>query len=229
MKIKDFVFVLFAVALSFSAKAQLSSTRKSSPEQLEREVAAIKNNAAEWTASLKLNNADKEKRVERLIATHLKAVHDWHYSHGYETVPAGINPSTGKALGPLDRQLIASSAMPKRVHADLMAGLRNELTEKQVELLLDKYTGGRLASSLLKYKTIVPDLTPEEEKVIVANLKQAREQSIDYKTVKLAIEIFEIYRTKNEQYLISKGRDWAQLYKKYIDVVEPKVAVDKGK
>ena len=212
---------MFTAVLSVSAKAQLSATIKATPAQLAKEEAAIYKNAAEWTAALKLNNADKEKRVKALITTHLKAVHDWHYSHSYETVPAGINPVTGKALGPLDRQLIASSAMPKNVHDELMAGLRKDLTEEQVELVLDKYTNNKLASTLGKYKMIVPDLTAEEEKVIVANLKQAREQSIDYKTVKLVIEIFEIYRTKNEQYLISKGRNWAQLYKKYIDIVEP--------
>jgi len=230
MKTKDFISLIFAIVLSFSAKAQLSSTKKATPQQLATEVAAIDKNAAEWAASLKLNDADKETRIKKLITTHLKAVHDWHYSHSYESVPAGINPSTGRTLGPLDRQLIASSAMPKSVHENLMAGLRNELTEQQVDLILDKYTGNRMSSTLGKYKIIVPDLTPEEEKVILANLKQAREQAIDYKTTKLHIEIFEIYRTKNERYLISKGRNWAQLYKKYIDVVEPpKAAVNKGK
>jgi hypothetical protein len=221
MNTKRLIIVLLSVVLSFATKAQLSTTQKATPEQLANEEAAIYKNAADWAASLKLDDADKENRIKVLITTHLKTVHDWHYSHSYETVPAGINPSTGRALGPLDRQLIASSAMPKSVHNDLMAGLRKDLAEQQVELILDKYTKDKLASTLSKYKIIVPDLTAEEEKVIVANLKQAREQSIDYKTVKLVIEIFEIYRSKNEQYLISKGRNWAQLYKKYIDIVEP--------
>ena len=221
MSTKHLITILLAVVLSFSARAQLSTTKKATPEQLAEEVAAIHKNAAEWTASLNLNNPNKEERIKALITTHLQAVHNWHYSHSYESVPAGINPTTGKVLGPLDRQLIASSAMPKSVHDDLMTGLRKDLTEQQVELVLDKYTNNKLASTLAKYKIIVPDLTAEEEKVIVANLKQAREQSIDYKTVKLVIEIFEIYRTKNEQYLISKSRNWAQLYKKYIDIVEP--------
>lgn len=229
MNTKNVIPLLFAVMLSFAANAQLSTTQKATPAQIAAEEAAIYKNASDWAASLKLDDPDKENRIKALITTHLKAVHDWHYSHSYETVPAGINPSTGRALGPLDRQLIASSAIPKSVHDDLMAGLRKDLAEQQVELILDKYTKDKLASTLGKYKIIVPDLTAEEEKVIVANLKQAREQSIDYKTVKLVIEIFEIYRTKNEQYLISKGRNWAQLYKKYIDIVEPpKEPVKKG-
>ncbi|WP_421943304.1 DUF3826 domain-containing protein [Pedobacter sp.] len=221
MKTKNSISLLFAVLLSFSLKAQLSTTQKPTPHQISSEVAAIGKNAQEWTNSLKLKDAQKAKRVKAIISTHLKAVHDWHYSHGYQTVPAGINPATGRVLGPLDRQLLASSAIPKSVHENLMSGLRNELTEQQVEFVLDKYTNDRLTSTLNKYKTIVGDLTPEEESVIISNLKQAREQAIDYKTTKLAIEIFEIYRTKNEEYLISRGRNWAELYKKYIAIVEP--------
>jgi len=221
MKTKNLIILLLAAVFSFSAKAQLSTTKKATPQQIANEEAAIPKNAAEWAASLKLNDAAKEQRIKTLITTHLKAVHDWHYANSYEKVPAGMNPATGKELGPLDRQVIASSAIPKSVHNDLMSGLRKDLTEPQVEHILDKYTNNKMHTTLGKYKIIVPDLTAEEEKVIVENLKQAREQSIDYKTVKLVIEIFEIYRTKNEQYLISKGRNWPDLYKKYIDVVEP--------
>ena len=220
---KNLVILITTTVLSFSANAQLSTTIKATSEQIAKEEVAIYKNAADWVAALNLNDIEKEQRLKTLISTHLKAVHDWHYSNSYNIVPAGINPVTGKPLGPLDRQLIASSAIPKNVHEELMTGLRKDITEKQVEHILDKYTKNKLASTLEKYKMIVPDLTPEEEKVIISNLKQAREQSIDYKTVKLVIEIFEIYRTKNEQYLISKGRNWAQLYKKYIDIVEPPV------
>jgi hypothetical protein len=221
MNTKNLIILMLAAVFSFSANAQSSATKKATPEQIATEEAAIYTNAAEWAASLKLNDAAKEQRIKTLITTHLKAIHDWHYANSYEKVPAGINPATGKDLGPLDRQLIAVSAIPRNVHNDLMTGLRNDLTESQVEHILDKYTKDKLASTLAKYKIIVPDLKPEEEKVIVENLKLAREKAIDYKTVKLVIEIFEIYRTKNEQYLISKGRNWAQLYKKYIDIVEP--------
>jgi len=221
MKTGNLIIILFLSALPFSLKAQLSTTQKATPEQISHELAAIEKNALDWTASLRLNDAEKSKRISSLISKHLKAVHDWHYSNSYETVPAGINPATGRPLGPLDRQLIASSAMPKTFHEELMRGLHEQLTEQQIEVILDKYTGGRLASTLKKYKTIVSDLTPDEEEVILSNLKKAREQSIDYKTVKLAIEIFEIYRTKNEEYLISKGRDWNRLYKKYIEIAEP--------
>jgi hypothetical protein len=173
--------------------------------------------AAEWAASLSLNDAAKEEKVRTAITLHLKAVRDWHNEHPFTTVPAGINPATGNKLSDLDRQVIANSAIPKSVHESLMNVLKTELSPGQVEAVLDKYTVGKVAFTLQGYKAIVPDLTAEEEAKIVGFLKQAREQAIDYKNMNQISAIFEIYKTKCEQYLNSNGRDWRALFKAYVD------------
>ena len=41
--------------------------------------------------------------------------------------------------------------------------------------------------------------------------------------------IFEIYKTKNEQYLNNNGRNWRQMYKDYTDAVKAKKAADAKK
>jgi len=183
--------------------------------------------AAQWAASLNLNDAAKEARVTEVIATHLKAVRDWHNDHSYTNVPAGVNPATGKALSVLDREMIADSAIPKSVHQNLMAGLRKDLTPEQVEAVLDKYTVGKVEFTMTGYRAIVPDLTPEEEKTILGNLKQAREQAVDYKNMQQISAIFKIYKTQCEQYLNSNGRDWHKLYKTYVDSIIAKKAAAK--
>jgi hypothetical protein len=180
--------------------------------------------SAEWVAGLKVNDAAKEKRVQEVIAAHLKAVRDWHNDHHFSTVPAGINPVTGTKLSDLDRQIIANSAMPKSVHENLMAGLRKDLTEEQVEAVLDQYTIGKVAFTMKAYKEIVPNMTAEEEATLVKNLKQAREQAIDYKNMNQISAIFEIYKTKNEQFLSTNGRSWKQMYKEYTNMLKAKKA-----
>jgi hypothetical protein len=180
--------------------------------------------AEEWVTSLKLNDAAKETRIKDLIATHLKTIRDWHNEHPPSTVPAGINPVTGQRLSDLDRQVIANSAMPKSVHENLMAGLRKDLTEEQVEAILDKYTIGKVAFTMKGYKAIVPGLTAQEETTIAGFLKQAREQAIDFKNMNQISTIFEIYKTKSEQYLNANGRNWKQMYKTYTDAVKAKKA-----
>lgn len=189
--------------------------------------AEVEKKAAEFSAGLKLTDAEKQKRVTAVVGTHLKTIRDWNNEHPFTTVPAGINPATGNKLSELDRQVIANSAMPASVHKDLMDALNKDLTPDQVEYILDQYTIGKVAFTLKGYKAIVPDLKPEEETKILEYLKQAREQAIDYKSMKQISAIFEIYKTKCEQYLNNNGRNWRQLFKAYVDKVKAEKAANK--
>lgn len=187
----------------------------------------LERKAQSWTDSLKLNDQEKELRIKTVILKHLKAVRDWNDSHPYTSVPEGINPYTGNPLTNLDREMIANSVKPQSVHEDLMTGLRKDLNEAQVEKVLDFYTVGKVAFTLKGYHAIVPDLTAEEEAVILGYLKEAREMAVDYKSMKQISAVFEIYKTKSEQYLISKGRNWRALFKAYVDSVKAKKEAEK--
>lgn len=180
----------------------------------------LQNKATAWVASLQLADKAKADRVEQAIVTHLAAVRDWHNNHPATEVPAGINPATGNLLSELDKQVIICSAKPKSVRENLLAALRADLDSAQLELILDKYTIGKVAFTLQGYKSIVPDLTAKEEMEILKNLKQARSQAIDYKNMNEISAIFEIYKTKCEQYLNNNGRNWRQLFKTYVDKVK---------
>jgi hypothetical protein len=189
------------------------STNKNADTETEKK-------ASEWVTSLQLKDDAKAKRVQYAISIHLAAVRDWHNSHPFTLVPAGINPSTGNVLSEMDRDIIICSTQPKSIHDNLMTVLKNELDSLQVETILDKYTIGKVAFTLKGYQAIVPDLTTKEETEILKNLKQAREQAIDYKNMKEISAIFEIYKTKCEQYLNNNGRNWRQLFKAYVDKVK---------
>jgi MinD superfamily P-loop ATPase len=190
---------------------------------------AIEKKAAEWTASLQLTDASKAEKVKAAIVTHLTAVRDWHNTHPFTLTPAGINPATGNKLSEMDRQIIVCSTKPASIHDSLMMVLTTELDTAQVEAILDKYTVGKVAFTLKGYQAIVSDLTAPEEAVIVKNLKQAREQAIDYKGIKEVSAIFEIYKTKCEQYLNNNGRNWRQLFKAYIDKIKAQKEAEKNK
>lgn len=179
--------------------------------------AELERKANEWTASLNLEDKQIAGLVSTHIYNHLRKVRDWHNAHPYTMVPEGINPLTGKPLTQLERQMIADSAMPKEVHTRLMKELRRLLTEEQVEAILDKYTVGKVAFTLKGYQAIVPNLTEEDTKYILTQLKLAREQAIDYKSMKQISAIFEIYKTNIEQYFTNSGRSWRKMFKEYVD------------
>jgi hypothetical protein len=207
---KLFQKIISIAAIVILAKPSMSQTAADT---------ALENKAAEWVTSLKLNDEVKAQKVKSAIAAHLTAVRDWHNSHPYTMTPEGINPTTGGKLSEMDRQIIICSAKPKAIHDNLMNVLKTELDSTQVEAILDKYTIGKVDFTLKGYKAIVPDLTAKEETEILKNLKQAREQAIDYKNMKEISAIFEIYKTKCEQYLNNNGRNWRQMYKAYVDKV----------
>lgn len=223
---KNYLFI--AILLNGFSVAVAQGDGNATPgESVSQADAELKVKAAGWVTDLHLNNADKEQAATLAIFSHLKAVRDWNNEHPFTTVPAGINPSTGNKLSELDRQVIACSAIPASVHDNLMNALKKELTPAQVETILDRYTIGKVPFTMNGYKAIVPDLTPEEEAKILEFLKQAREQAIDYKSARLISAIFEIYKTKSEQYLNSNGRNWRQLYKAYTDKIKAQKAKEK--
>jgi len=209
---KIILLIAFNLLILFVSKAQTA------PD------AEIDKKAVEWVASLSLNDAAKEARVKNALIMHLTTVRNWHNEHPTATVPEGINPVTGIKLSELDRSIIADSAMPTTVHLNLMEGLRKDLTTAQVDAILDKYTIGKVAFTMAGYKSIVTDLTADEEAKILEFLKQAREQAIDYKNMKQISAIFEIYKTKSEQFLNSNGRNWRALYSTYTKKIKEEKA-----
>jgi Protein of unknown function (DUF3826) len=219
--------LFFEVTGLFAADSVAASSPQTVPAVTDAGFKAdsgLERKAAEWVASLQLNNAAKEARVTEAIATQLEAVRNWHNSHSYTDVPAGINPATGKPLSVLDRQIIIDSTIPKSVHENLMTVLRNNLSEGQVAAILDKYTVGKVAFTMRGYEAIVPNLTDEEKTNILKFLTQAREQAIDFKNMKEISAIFKIYKTRCEEYLNSNGRNWHELYKAFYEKIQAQKA-----
>lgn len=218
-----------ALLLSVNSYAQTATPNqqtKTTPKVNKNDPAA---RAEAFVGALNLVDDEKAAHVKAVILTHLTAVRDWHNNHSYTLVPEGIDPINGKTFAQLDRQFIIDSTIPKTVHEALMAGLKQDLNDDQVETILDKYTIGKVAFTMNGYKSIVPDMTPSEEVFVLNELKLAREQAVDYKDIKEVSIVFKIHKTKIEDYFNGNGRDWKVMYKTYVDKVlaAKKSAADK--
>lgn len=209
---------LFTLALLLVAAIVNAQSNTEAPNWAE----GIKKKSIEWTSSLNLSDTKKADRVQIAIYNHLYAITDWHNNHPGSSVPAGINPRTGERLRNIDRQIIADSAQPREYHDSLMNTLRSELTEEQVEQILDKYTVGKVAFTMKAYREIVPNMTPEEDAYCLNALKEARENAIDFKSMKEISEIFGIAKDKCELYFNTHGRNWRQMYSDYVKQIRAK-------
>ena len=174
-------------------------------------------------AALGLDDEVKESDVVEIVRAHRQAVVDWHNAHPYTVVPE-TEARTGRTLSAVEREMTADRQIPASVRKTLMKGLRKHLTEAQIEQIMDGYTIGKVAFTMQGYRAIVPDLTDKEAAVLEANLKRAREESLECRRMKAISQVFEIYKTRCEQYLNSNGRDWRALFKAYVDKVNAEKA-----
>ena len=197
-----------ATGLSGVAEAKAAASQAVSDQ-------ANQTKAAGWVASLNLGDAGKEARVTAVIATHLNAVRDYHNQHAGDIPDGAIDPRTGRKLSGIERQVLADSSIPGSVRQALLDGLNADLTPEQVEAILDKYTVGKVEFTMKAYREIVPDMTPEDEAFLYQNLKEARLRAVDFKNMKEISQIFEIYKTINENHFTETGRDWHTMYKEY--------------
>ncbi|MDL2230446.1 DUF3826 domain-containing protein, partial [Alistipes sp. OttesenSCG-928-L06] len=211
MKKSILFFTVFCLLSLTGLRAQ------ESPERREAANQQIREKAAAWVAELNLNDAAKAGRVAEVIAVHQIAVRDFHNEHPASLVPDGINPRTGDKLNNVEKQVFINSTKPASVHDNLMSGLRADLTEEQVEHILDKYTAGKVEFTMRGYRECIPDLTAEEEAGLYEILKKLREMAVDFKNMNMISQIFEIGKTKCELFLYQHDRNFKRLYKEWVD------------
>ncbi len=172
--------------------------------------------AQEIIASLNLADEKTANIAITAVYNHRRAVRDWHNTHPYTIIPEK-DKATGKTLNKIEREMMMDKSIPASVHQRLLKDLNRVLTPEQVEAVFDAYTVGKVAFTMKGYYAIVPDLSDAEAKVLEGYLKQAREEALECKSMKAISQVFEIYKTKCEQYLNSNGRNWKQLFKAYTD------------
>lgn len=170
----------------------------------------------EIIAALNLTDEKAANLATTAVYNHRRAVRDWHNTHPYTIIPE-VDQATGRKLSKVEREMMADKSIPESVHARLLKDLNRVLTPEQVEQVFDGYTVGKVAFTMKGYYAIVPDLTDEEARVIEGYLKQAREEALECKSMKAISQVFEVYKSKCEQYLNSNGRNWRQLFKDYVN------------
>src|SRR6267142_2333062 len=98
MNPRHFVFTALVCACAFSgsirgqdqpATSALTNAGIATVDAKTKADADVAKKAADWVASLKLNDPARESGVQSVIAIHLTTIRNWHNEHPYTTVPAG--------------------------------------------------------------------------------------------------------------------------------------------
>jgi len=169
--------------------AQLALLATLAPPPTAASDAALDKRVDAVVASLSLQDAAAAERVRTVLATDLRAVRDAHN--------AGLQ-------------------LDESVHQKFIAGLQADLTPEQVEAVKDKLTLNKLPITLKVYHQILPNLKPEDERLILSELQKAREESLHEKNVDEMTPIFKKHKTEIEHYLNTHGYDWDAAYKAFV-------------
>lgn len=210
MKKNIFIVALLALCV---ATTNVQAQIQTDPVKRAAEIQTEKDKATKWVAKLELNDPAKEARVIEVITTHRIAVRDFHNTHPVSEVPNGINTRfPGSPMSGAEKQVFINSTKPASVHENLMNGLRADLTEAQVEQILDEYTINKVAFTMGGYRQMILDMTPEEDAALLAILKKWREPAVDYKNMDAISVFFEMAKTECELWLYQHDRNFKKLY-----------------
>ena len=152
--------------------------------------AALDKRVTALVDSLALTDLTKQEQLRMVLAANLRAVRDAH--------------NAGLQLDP-------------SIHKNLIAGLQAGLTPEQVDVVKDKLTLNKLPLTFKVYHQILPALKPADDRVIMDQLKQAREACLDVKNADEMAPIFKQHKTEIERYLNTHGYDWDNSYKAFVE------------
>ena len=103
----------------------------------------------------------------------------------------------------------------KPLHDQFLARLSAELTPQQVETVKDKMTYHKVEVTYNAYREIVPNLTSDDQAMILAALKEAREEAMDGGSADEKSAIFQKYKDQINARLSKKGFDVAKATKEW--------------
>jgi len=199
------------------AQAQTNDTApatSAAPSPADKEKATLEKHTKPILAALKLTDPDKEQKVRDIMAAQFKALHTWHADNDAQIKSlwndfnkARSAHSVTNANAALDK-ISGVYAAFKPQHDKFLADLSSVLSPEQVEAVKDALTINKVKVTYDVYLQIFPTLTDAQKKVVLQDLKAAREEAIDCEAMPEKSAFFKKYKIIIEDdYLTAQGYD----------------------
>ena len=182
------------------------STEPFTPEEREAVyTAAIERRSSAIVELLALNDAAKSNTLHGIIMAQYRALRarDEALDQMFKTLDRD-------APGAATNRAIILPIVSKPLHDQFLAKLTAELTPQQVELVKDKMTYHKVDVTYKAYAQILPDLSSEDKAMILAALKEAREEAMDGGSADEKSAIFQKHKDQINARLSKKGFDVAK-------------------
>jgi hypothetical protein len=217
-----FAALTAAVIFNFSPVQAQTNSAVSAMDAAAKEQATIAKHTKPILEALKLDDTAKEEKIRSVMADYFRALRSWHAVNDaqikvlwdeFNKARSAQNPTNANAaLAKLDD--VYATFKPQ--HDKFLSDLTTVLTPAQVETVKDALTINKVKVTYGVYLQIFPTLTDAQKAVVLANLKQAREEAIDCEAMTEKSAFFKKYKIKIEdEYLTAQGYDPKQARKDF--------------
>ena len=186
--------------------AAAQSTLPFTPDELEAVYTeAITRRSAAIVGLLELNDAAKSNKLHGIIVAQYRALRarDEAMDQMFKALDKDApNAATNRAA--------ILPIVSRTLHDQFLARLSAELTPQQVETVKDKMTYHKVEVTYKAYCEILPNLTSSDKAMILAALKEAREEAMDGGSADEKTAIFQKYKNQINARLTAKGLDVAK-------------------
>lgn len=176
---------------------------------------ALLERADKIVATLHLADAAQTARVRDLVAGQYHALAQIHDARDAKLAALKADATLAAPAREAARTaaLDAADAAQMRAHYTYLAALSVELDAAQIEQIKDGMTYGVAPNTFRVYQEMLPTLTAEQKRQILAWLREAREHAMDAGSSKEKHAWFGKYKGRINNYLAKAGIDMKQAEK----------------
>lgn len=167
----------------------------------------ITERADKIVAPLGISDAEQATRVRDIIVKQYRGLREIHDAIEAKTAEAakaaGADPTVVNAWVAVAR--VQGSVKLEQLHRTFVARIAAELTPEQVDKVKDGMTYGVVQVTYNRYLEMLPDLSDDQKREILANLLEAREYAMDGGSADEKHRIFGQYKGRINNFLSKAG------------------------
>jgi hypothetical protein len=202
-----------------TTQPQVTAETADDPEAAYTRV--ITERADKIVAPLSIADEAQAARVRDIIVNQYRGLREIHDALAAKTAEAskspGGDPTVVNAWVAVAR--VQTNVKLMQLHRQFLARLATELTPEQVDKVKDGMTYGVVGVTYKRYLEMLPELSDQQKRDILANLLEAREYAMDGGSSEEKHRIFGQYKGRINNYLSKAGYNLKQAEK---DLAAPK-------
>ncbi|WP_207425459.1 DUF3826 domain-containing protein [Pedobacter sp. SYSU D00535] len=208
---------VIAIGLSVATVSGIAQEVQTKKEKEAAYLKVVTERAAKIVKPMALGDAEKEERVTNIIAYQYRDLNNIHDSRNEKVkeVKQKLKDDKEEADKKIQKLEAKSNKQLDKLHGKYLARLSKELTPEQVDVVKDGMTYRVLPITYKGYQEMLPNLTAEQKKQILAYLTEAREKAMDAESSEKKHGWFGKYKGKINNYLSAAGIDMNKASKEW--------------